>query len=162
MVSSTSAGISIVVPISSAPNISGGTRDALQQAEVQPETVTLRLASLRFFYIQVLKRSWRLAEKAFPKYRDLPLWKHAGDPEWSGSLGTSPNLFGSQQPCFNGLSNNLEPLGADRKPTIIFRCRSWRKSDGGCRRRWFLPSGCRGAAACRRGRSEPFHAGCFP
>jgi hypothetical protein len=27
-----------------------------------PNTVTLRLASLRFFYIQVLRRSWIIAE----------------------------------------------------------------------------------------------------
>ena len=32
-----------------------------------PNTVTLRLASLRFFYIQVLKRSWSIAETPHPK-----------------------------------------------------------------------------------------------
>jgi site-specific recombinase XerD len=32
-----------------------------------PNTVTLRLASLRFFYIQVLKRSWSIAETPYPK-----------------------------------------------------------------------------------------------
>ena len=32
-----------------------------------PNTVTLRLASLRFFYIRVLKRSWSLAETPYPK-----------------------------------------------------------------------------------------------
>ena len=32
-----------------------------------PNTVTLRLAWLRFFYIQVLKRSWSIAETPYPK-----------------------------------------------------------------------------------------------
>lgn len=32
-----------------------------------PNTVTLRLASLRFFYIQVLKRNWSIAETPYPK-----------------------------------------------------------------------------------------------
>lgn len=32
-----------------------------------PNTVTLRLASLRFFYIKVLKRSWSIAETPYPK-----------------------------------------------------------------------------------------------
>ena len=32
-----------------------------------PNTVTLRLAALRFFYIQVLKRSWSIAETPYPK-----------------------------------------------------------------------------------------------
>ena len=32
-----------------------------------PNTVTLRLAALRFFYIHVLKRSWSIAETPYPK-----------------------------------------------------------------------------------------------
>jgi site-specific recombinase XerD len=32
-----------------------------------PRTVTLRLAALRFFYIQVLKRGWSVAETPYPK-----------------------------------------------------------------------------------------------
>src|SRR5438477_1699942 len=32
-----------------------------------PNTVTLRLASLRFFYIQVLKKGWSIAETPYPK-----------------------------------------------------------------------------------------------
>jgi integrase/recombinase XerD len=32
-----------------------------------PNTVTLRLASLRFFYIRVLKRGWSIAETPYPK-----------------------------------------------------------------------------------------------
>ena len=36
--------------------------DAVHQAKVQPNTVILRLASLRFFYIHVLKRGWSIAE----------------------------------------------------------------------------------------------------
>jgi integrase/recombinase XerD len=32
-----------------------------------PNTVGLRLATLRFFYIQVLKRSWSIAETPYPK-----------------------------------------------------------------------------------------------
>ncbi len=32
-----------------------------------PNTVTLRLASLRFFYIKVLKRNWSIAETPYPK-----------------------------------------------------------------------------------------------
>jgi len=31
-----------------------------------PNTVTLRLAALRFFYIQVLKRGWSIAETPYP------------------------------------------------------------------------------------------------
>ena len=38
-----------------------------------PNTVILRLASLRFFYIHVLKRSWSIAETPYPKkVRHLP------------------------------------------------------------------------------------------
>lgn len=32
-----------------------------------PNTVTLRLAALRFFYVQVLKRGWSVAETPYPK-----------------------------------------------------------------------------------------------
>src|SRR5664279_5342419 len=32
-----------------------------------PNTVGLRLATLRFFYIQVLKRNWSIAETPYPK-----------------------------------------------------------------------------------------------
>jgi hypothetical protein len=39
-----------------------------------PNTVILRLASLRFFYIHVLKRNWSIAETPYPKkMRHLPL-----------------------------------------------------------------------------------------
>ena len=38
-----------------------------------PNTVILRLASLRFFYIHVLKRNWSIAETPYPKkLRNLP------------------------------------------------------------------------------------------
>jgi site-specific recombinase XerD len=38
-----------------------------------PNTVILRLASLRFFYIHVLKRNWSIAETPYPKMmRHLP------------------------------------------------------------------------------------------
>ena len=38
-----------------------------------PNTVILRLASLRFFYIHVLKRNWSIAETPYPKkLRHLP------------------------------------------------------------------------------------------
>ncbi len=38
-----------------------------------PSTVILRLASLRLFYIQVLKRDWSIAETPYPKkVRPLP------------------------------------------------------------------------------------------
>lgn len=33
----------------------------------RPSTVTLRLASLRFFYIKVLKRNWSIAETPYPR-----------------------------------------------------------------------------------------------
>jgi hypothetical protein len=32
-----------------------------------PNTVILRLAALRFFYIHVLKRGWSVAETPYPK-----------------------------------------------------------------------------------------------
>jgi integrase/recombinase XerD len=35
--------------------------------KLSPNTVTQRLAALRFFYIQVLKRSWSAAETPYPK-----------------------------------------------------------------------------------------------
>ncbi len=38
-----------------------------------PNTVILRLAALRFFYIHVLKRGWSIAETPYPKkVRHLP------------------------------------------------------------------------------------------
>jgi site-specific recombinase XerD len=43
------------------------------QFKFSPNTVILRLASLRFFYIHVLKRGWSIAETAYPKkVRHLP------------------------------------------------------------------------------------------
>jgi integrase/recombinase XerD len=35
--------------------------------KLAPNTVTQRLAALRFFYIQVLKRGWSAAETPYPK-----------------------------------------------------------------------------------------------
>jgi integrase/recombinase XerD len=35
--------------------------------KLAPGTVTQRLAALRFFYVQVLKRSWSIAETPYPK-----------------------------------------------------------------------------------------------
>ena len=41
--------------------------------EFSPNTVILRLAALRFFYIHVLKRGWSIAETPYPKkVRHLP------------------------------------------------------------------------------------------
>ena len=37
------------------------------KSKFSPNTVTLRLAALRFFYIKVLKRSWSIAETPYPK-----------------------------------------------------------------------------------------------
>jgi site-specific recombinase XerD len=43
------------------------------QLKFSPNTVILRLASLRFFYIHVLKRGWSIAEAPYPKkVRHLP------------------------------------------------------------------------------------------
>ena len=43
------------------------------QLKFSPNTVILRLASLRFFYIHVLKRGWSIAETPYPKkIRHLP------------------------------------------------------------------------------------------
>src|SRR5271169_5453336 len=43
------------------------------QLKFSPNTVILRLASLRFFYIHVLKRNWSIAETPYPKkVRHLP------------------------------------------------------------------------------------------
>jgi site-specific recombinase XerD len=45
----------------------------LTKLKYSPNTVTLRLASLRFFYIHVLKRGWSIAETPYPKkVRHLP------------------------------------------------------------------------------------------
>lgn len=35
--------------------------------KLEPNTVTLRLAALRFFYVKVLKRGWSVAETPYPK-----------------------------------------------------------------------------------------------
>jgi integrase/recombinase XerD len=35
--------------------------------KVSPNTVTVRLASLRFFYVHVLKKNWSIAETPYPK-----------------------------------------------------------------------------------------------
>src|SRR5260370_35516533 len=35
--------------------------------KLAPSTVTQRLAALRFFYVQVLKRGWSVAETPYPK-----------------------------------------------------------------------------------------------
>jgi site-specific recombinase XerD len=37
------------------------------ELKFSPNTVTLRLAALRFFYIHVLKRNWSIAETPYPK-----------------------------------------------------------------------------------------------
>ncbi len=37
------------------------------QLKFSPNTVILRLAPLRFFYIHVLKRGWSIAETPYPK-----------------------------------------------------------------------------------------------
>jgi site-specific recombinase XerD len=43
------------------------------QLKLSPNTVILRLAALRFFYIHVLKRGWSMAETPYPKkVRHLP------------------------------------------------------------------------------------------
>jgi site-specific recombinase XerD len=35
--------------------------------KLAPHTVTQRLAALRFFYVQILKQSWSVAETPYPK-----------------------------------------------------------------------------------------------
>jgi integrase/recombinase XerD len=35
--------------------------------KLAPNTVTQRVAALRFFYVQVLKRGWRVAATPYPK-----------------------------------------------------------------------------------------------
>ena len=43
------------------------------KCKLSPNTVILRLAALRFFYIHVLKRDWSIAETPYPKkVRHLP------------------------------------------------------------------------------------------
>jgi site-specific recombinase XerD len=44
-----------------------------------PNTVILRLAALRFFYIHVLKRGWSIAETPYPKKVRHPLSSHPAD-----------------------------------------------------------------------------------
>src|ERR1700750_688203 len=45
----------------------------LTRWKLAPNTVTQRLAALRFFYIQVLKQGWSVAETAYPtKVLNLP------------------------------------------------------------------------------------------
>src|ERR1700739_4397166 len=63
---STSAATSIADPISLVPSTFASIR-RLTKLKFSPNTVTLRLAALRFFYIQVLKRGWSIAETPYPK-----------------------------------------------------------------------------------------------
>jgi site-specific recombinase XerD len=37
------------------------------ELKLSPNTVIVRLAALRFFYIHVLKRNWSIAETPYPK-----------------------------------------------------------------------------------------------
>ena len=71
---STSAGTFAVRPISLARRTFASIRRLLfTQFKFSPNTVILRLASLRFFYIHVLKRGWSIAETPYPKkVRHLP------------------------------------------------------------------------------------------
>ena len=61
-------------PISLARRTYASIRQLLfTQFKFSPNTVILRLASLRFFYIHVLKRGWSIAETPYPKkVRHLP------------------------------------------------------------------------------------------
>ena len=66
--SSTSLGTFIVHQIVFARNTSGSIRLRCSAAgRLAPNTVTQRLAALRFLYIQVLKRGWSVAETPYPK-----------------------------------------------------------------------------------------------
>jgi hypothetical protein len=65
---STSADISVVGPISSARSTFASIRLRYSPRwKLSPGTVTQRLAALRFFYVQVLKRGWSVAETPYPK-----------------------------------------------------------------------------------------------
>jgi site-specific recombinase XerD len=65
---STSADIFIVHPTSLAPeHIRQYQAMLFTKLKFSPNTVTLRLAALRFFYIHVLKKSWSIAETPYPK-----------------------------------------------------------------------------------------------
>ena len=52
--------------------------------KLAPNTVTQRLAALRFLYIQVLKRGWSVAETPYPK----KVLASSGDPQPAGSSAT--------------------------------------------------------------------------
>jgi hypothetical protein len=66
--SSTSPDISIVLRINSARSISVSIRTAMfREWKLAPNTLTQRLAALRFFYVQTLKRGWSVAETPYPK-----------------------------------------------------------------------------------------------
>src|SRR5712692_8683721 len=66
--SSISVGTSIIRRISLAPSIFASIRPRCSRAgSWPPNTVTQRLAALRFFYVQVLKRGWSVAETPYPK-----------------------------------------------------------------------------------------------
>ena len=65
---SISVGTSIVHPISLAPSIFASIRQRCSLSwKLAPNTVIQRLAALRFFYVQVLKRGWSVAETPYPK-----------------------------------------------------------------------------------------------
>ena len=71
---STSASTSVARPISLALRRFASIRQLLFTTfKFSPNTVILRLAALRFFYIHVLKRGWSIAETPYPKkVRHLP------------------------------------------------------------------------------------------
>jgi len=91
-------------------------------------TVTQRLAALRFFYVQVLKRGWSVAETPYPKkVLHLPqvlspeeVARLIDAAEFSFSCSGTYRLSASHL-AQNALPSSLQPLPAASKPTIS-RC----------------------------------------
>jgi integrase/recombinase XerD len=72
-----------------------------------PSTVTLRLASLRFFYIKVLKRNWSIAETPYPR-------KVIRLPEILSQEEVARLIDAAEQPFYRILLMTLYGTGARR------------------------------------------------
>src|ERR1700744_2714425 len=60
--------------------------------KLAPNTVSQRLAALRFLYIQVLKQGWRVAETSYPK-KLLPLPQVLSQQEVARLIDSALNPF---------------------------------------------------------------------
>ena len=113
------------------------------QFKFSPNTVILRLASLRFFYIHVLKRGWSIAETPYPKkVRHLP--GVLSQEEVAQLIDAADTPFHRillmtvvySKPPFGGPEHVLRYLGAYTHRVAISNSRLVGLSDGDVTFRW--------------------------